>query len=172
MAKHPNRRGKGPVPTRTAAATAHGQESGAESFLRNTARAEYRIAWELAAAGAPLTPEQEQKVAAMRDHPEYAELWPRLDELPDDFYQSQKTSPVLHITFHEIIENQLRQGDPPEARQTVDALMRAGVMRHDAIHRLAGVMANQIYRILQHSVEFDRVRYVRELQELREQAGA
>ncbi|MCM0080834.1 hypothetical protein L4X63_04440 [Geomonas sp. Red32] len=82
--------------------------------------------------------------------PEPAE-WLALDEqirmkLVEDHHNSANiTLPnvTLHAGFHVIVENRIAEANAP----TVDAitrLMGAGVPRHDAVHAVASVLAEEI----------------------------
>jgi hypothetical protein len=82
--------------------------------------------------------------------PEPAE-WLEIDEqlrvaLAEEYHKSaqvQYPNLTLHAAFHVIVENQLAEG----VQSTVTAvarLMGEGVSRHDAIHAIGSVLAEQI----------------------------
>ena len=62
--------------------------------------------------------------------------------------------------------NQLADGTPEEARQVVEALMRQGLSRHEAIHRVGRVLSDEIFHILKDDRPFDEQDYVRKLRRL------
>ena len=49
----------------------------------------------------------------------------------------ESASPYIHLQCHVIVENQLAEDDPPEARRALAVLRGAGLTRHDAVHGLA-----------------------------------
>jgi len=72
----------------------------------------------------------------------------RLGELSDEEIERDGTNPILHITVHRIIENQIALGEPEETGRTVEALVQQGLARHEAIHRVGNALAEEIYHIL------------------------
>ena len=57
-------------------------------------------------------------------------------------------SPNLHIAMHEIVANQIWDGEPPETWQTVQRLLEAGYDRHEVLHMLASIVSGDVYRAL------------------------
>ncbi len=88
-----------------------------------------RMVWETAQLGDELGDEDARLVKVMREHPQYAHLWERSDELSDAEIEIDGVSPVMHIIVHHIAENQIAEGDPSETSRTLKALMRRGVSR-------------------------------------------
>ena len=138
--------------------------------LKGPTRQRADMIWEAGESGENLEDEEARLVHAMRDHPEYADLWGRLGDLSDEQIQSDGTNPILHITIHQTIENQIAIGKPKETAQTIEALMRQGLDRHEAIHRVGTVMAGEISHILQGKRLFDETGYIRKLRRLVEPA--
>jgi hypothetical protein len=142
------------------------QDAGAYPEMKALTRQHVRLVWEASQLDMPVTDEDARLVRVMRDHPEYSDLWGRLDELADEEIEREGVNPVLHITIHSIIENQIAEGNPEEVRQVVVALMRQGLTRHEAIHRVGKVVSDEIFRILQENRPFDERSYIRRLQRL------
>ncbi len=138
--------------------------------LKGLTRQHADLIWETSESGEILEDEEARLVQAMRDHPEYADLWGRLGELSDEQIQRDGTNPILHITIHQTIENQIANGKPKETAQTVEALMQQGLDRHEAIHRVGTVMAGEIFHILKGKRPFDEAGYIRKLRRLVEPA--
>jgi hypothetical protein len=134
--------------------------------LKGLTRQRADLIWKAAQMDEPLSDEDARLVQAMRDHPEYADLWGRLGELSDEQIQRDGTNPILHITIHQTLENQIAIGKPKETTQTVEALMQQGLSRHEAIHRVGTVLAEEIFHILKHERPFDEAGFVRKLQRL------
>lgn len=133
---------------------------------RHLTRKRIRLVWEMAQLGAVPSEEDARLVRVMRDHPEYADLWDRLDELSDEEVERNGVDPVLHVTIHQTIENQIADGNPKEVHQVVQRLILQGLSRHEAIHRVGSVLSEEIYHILKDERPFDEAGYVRKLQRL------
>ena len=52
----------------------------------------------------------------------------------------------LHCVMHLVVETQLMLGEPPQARVTFDRLRAEGLDRHDAVHALGFVVAEQLFQ--------------------------
>ncbi len=134
--------------------------------LKSLTRRRTRLIWNAAQLGAPLSEEDARLAQAMREHPEYADLWGHLDELSDEQIERDGTNPILHVTIHTTIENQLAIGQPPETGQAVEVLMQQGLSRHEAIHRVGTVLAEEIYGVLKDNRPFDESEFTRKLKQL------
>lgn len=66
----------------------------------------------------------------------------------------------------EALENQLRENDPPEVRETLDRLIGAGHSRDDAKRLIAIVLASEIFDVLKTQKGYDNDRYVARLRQL------
>jgi hypothetical protein len=67
----------------------------------------------------------------------------------------------------EVLENQLRAGDPPETRQTLERLLAAGYAREVAMAKLCGVLREEIDDMMARRVPFHRGRFKQRLDQLR-----
>ena len=67
---------------------------------------------------------------------------------------------TLHATIHVIAENQLASHDEPVVR-ALARLIQGGLTRHDALHAIGSVIAEQIYDLLNlgEAPEASRARY-------------
>src|SRR5207244_11353446 len=95
----------------------------------------------------------------MRQHPEYAELWERAAELADQEVDVSGTNPFLHVAVHSMIEQQIAGGTPAEVNQALSRLVKAGVDRHEAIHRIAGLLSELMWEMLRQGQPFDAPSY-------------
>jgi hypothetical protein len=59
-----------------------------------------------------------------------------------------KVNPKLHVSMHEIVVNQLWDGDPPETWEAAQRLLGQGYARHDVLHMLAEVASRVAFRVL------------------------
>jgi hypothetical protein len=142
------------------------QDVDAYREMKALTRQHIRLVWEAAQLDMPVTDEDARLVSVMRDHPQYDDLWGRLDELTDEAIEREGVNPLLHISIHSTIENQIADGNPKQVRQIVSALMRQGLTRHEAIHRVGKVLSDEIFSILQENRPFDEQDYIRKLRRL------
>jgi hypothetical protein len=133
--------------------------------LKSLTRQRLRLIWEMAQMGKILD-EDAVTVKSLREHPEYYEVWDRLDELSDEELIQDEVNPILHVTIHQIVENQLAAKEPPVVHETLERLMRSGLSRHEAIHAVGSVLCEAIWEILCQERPFDEERYQRELRQL------
>jgi hypothetical protein len=125
------------------------------------------LVWQIAQMGGEqLNDDDWRTAAAMAEHPEYAHLWDRLDQLSDAEITKDGTNPILHITMHAAVESQIAGGEPLEMAQTVAALDRRGLSHHEAVHRVASVLTDEIWHMMNEKRPFDPARYAVELAEL------
>jgi len=134
--------------------------------LKSLTRQRLRLVWEMAQMEMALDDEDAVTVKALREHPEYYEVWDRVDELSDEELIQDGVNPILHVTFHQIVENQLAAKDPPVVHETLERLMRSGLSRHEAIHAIGSVLSVEIWEILKEDRPFDEERYERGLRQL------
>jgi len=74
-----------------------------------------------------------------------------------------KTNPRLKAAFLEVVENQLRDKDPPETKQTLERLMAEGHTAEDAKLLIAQAAAVEVHTILKTQTAFNRDRFIRNL---------
>jgi uncharacterized protein with ATP-grasp and redox domains len=73
----------------------------------------------------------------------------------------------LQKAILEVVENQIRENNPPETRKTLDRLLKKGYSKGDAMKLIGSVVAVEIYEILKNKEPFNEERYVKALRELR-----
>ena len=66
----------------------------------------------------------------------------------------------------EVVENQIRDNDPPETRQTLRRLIKEGFSREEAMELIGAVVVNEIYNVLKQEENFNRKRFVAALRQL------
>jgi hypothetical protein len=66
----------------------------------------------------------------------------------------------------EAVDNQVRDGDPPETAQTLDRLVAAGYSRAEARRLVAVVLTAEFWRVMTYREPFDLARYVAALHRL------
>jgi hypothetical protein len=77
-----------------------------------------------------------------------------------------KPNPVLRAAVLEVVENQLRDCDPPQARQTYERLVAQGISKEQAKELIATVVAVEMNQMLREMNPFDRERYIVALDKL------
>ena len=75
-------------------------------------------------------------------------------------------NPHLKAAILEVVENQLREGDPPETRQTLERLLAAGYSRKQAIEMIGSAVVGEIWSVLHERKPFDRTRFTALLEQL------
>jgi hypothetical protein len=69
-------------------------------------------------------------------------------------------NPRLRQALWEVVENQLRDGTPPETRETLDRLVAAGHTRQRALELIACVVSCEVFDVLKGGRPYDEARYL------------
>lgn len=126
-----------------------------------------QLVWELSALDEEsLGPDDQALAEIMQLHPQYYNLWERLDELSNEELLGDGTNPVVHVLVHQIVENQLISQTPPETPETLDQLVQQGLSRHEAVHRIGEILMEDLSGMVQSDRSFDNQRYVQSLRQL------
>jgi len=80
-------------------------------------------------------------------------------------------NPHLKAAVLEVVENQIRDNDPPETKQTYDRLVQEGHSAADAKRLIGYVVASEIFDILKKQQEFNLQRFVQALKNLPDVPG-
>lgn len=67
---------------------------------------------------------------------------------------------ILRQQFLDTVENQLREGDPPETAQTLIRLKEGGFSEQEAKDMISTCVAAEIFAVMQSNEPFDRRRYI------------
>lgn len=78
----------------------------------------------------------------------------------------QPQSAELRRALLEVVENQLRDGRPPETRNTLDRLIADGFSRKEALELIACVVTSEIFDVLNSDQPYDEGRYLAGLRAL------
>ena len=76
-------------------------------------------------------------------------------------------NPYLKATLLEVVDNQLRDNDPPETRETLERLMASGHTEQSAKERIASVVLMHVYDAMHDLKDFDGEKYKKDLAELK-----
>ena len=79
-----------------------------------------------------------------------------------------KTNKRLNKAIHEVVENQLRDLNPPETKETFDRLIEEGYSEEEARTLIGYVVASEIFDILKYRKPYNHERYVEALRRLPE----
>ena len=79
---------------------------------------------------------------------------------------SPETNPQLAGAILDIVDTQLRDGTPPETRQTFERLVSAGYTPEGARQLLAHVVVREIFSVMARGERYDHARFVAALQRL------
>jgi len=77
-----------------------------------------------------------------------------------------ETNPALGAAIMEVVDTQLREGTPPETRQTLDRLLADGHTEEDARRLIACAVTSEIFDVLTHKQPYDEARYLAALHRL------
>lgn len=78
----------------------------------------------------------------------------------------EKANPHLKAAFMEVVDNQLRDNDPPETRETLNRLISQGTSEQDAKIYIAQAVCVEVWDIMRNKKEFDQDRFIRNLRNL------
>src|SRR5687767_13258502 len=79
---------------------------------------------------------------------------------------SPETNPQLAAAILGIVDTQLRDGTPPETRQTFERLVSAGYTPEGVRQLLAHVVVREIFSVMARGQRYDETRFVAALQRL------
>jgi hypothetical protein len=79
-----------------------------------------------------------------------------------------KVNKRLNKAVLDVVENQIRQLNPPATKETFDRLIREGNDRDEARRLIGCVVAGEIFDILKSMEPYDESRYVAALRKLPE----
>ncbi len=122
--------------------------------------------WQSAKLGAPLEGEEARLAQALRDHPEYYEVWDHANEFLQEQVTIKGVNPFLHVVMHTVVENQAAEGSPPEVRAVLEFKTSHRVPRHEAIHEIANAFTQCLWPVLHDRIPFDNDVYRRALEKL------
>jgi hypothetical protein len=131
---------------------------------RDQSRRFFVEAWRKLKAGQLLSPLEAQVTAVISDHPEYVALIESNDALTADFTpEGGQSNPFLHMGLHLALREQVSTDRPAGIAQVHSRLARK-LGPHEAEHRMAEVLAAQIWEMQRlgrppdESVYLDRLR--------------
>ncbi len=73
---------------------------------------------------------------------------------------------ALRRATYEVLENQLKDNDPPETRQTYDRLRSQGIAESEVRRLLSAIITVEIFEVVKNGRPFDRARFIERLKAL------
>jgi replication-associated recombination protein RarA len=78
-----------------------------------------------------------------------------------------KTNPKLKKEILSVVDNQIRDNDPPATLETFNRLVTSGYDEKTAKEKIAAVVVEDIFNALHHSQAFDEKDYCRRLAKIK-----
>ncbi|PVD51104.1 hypothetical protein DC498_16965 [Terrimonas sp.] len=79
------------------------------------------------------------------------------------------TNHVAKEQILQIVENQLKNNDPPETKQTYDRLLKSGITEEDTRIYIGQCEAVEIFDIMKYQRPFNKKRFIENLNKLPEE---
>jgi hypothetical protein len=109
-----------------------------------------------------LNQEEEKLYHILLEHQEYNEHFENEDLLDGSEYQSgEGINPFLHVSLHQMAEDQLASEIPIEAALLCESIEKMGHSRHMAIHVIIMILIHMIFDAFKNNKPFDNERYQR-----------
>ncbi len=107
--------------------------------------------------------QEERKLAVIiMNHQEYQEYFENEDILDGSIYaENEGFNPFLHISLHQMAEDQLALETPVEAALLYEYIEGMGYSRHEAIHVIVMILIHLIYDTYKNNKPFSEQRYKR-----------
>ena len=80
--------------------------------------------------------------------------------------KSKPNPAVVRGAVLEVVESQLRDGTPPETKQTLQRLVAAGYSEEEAKNLMAVVVISEFFDVLKHGKPYDESRFIAALRQL------
>lgn len=74
-----------------------------------------------------------------------------------------KSNKILQQEILGVVDNQIRDQKPPEAKQTFERLVKSGYSEGDAKKYIAKCVAVEIFNVMKHHQTFNEKRYIQNL---------
>ncbi len=74
--------------------------------------------------------------------------------------------PILRKAILEAVDNQLRDLDPPETKETFDRLIKEGFTEEEVRRLIGSVIVSELFNVVKQKEPYNEERFVRALREL------
>jgi hypothetical protein len=78
----------------------------------------------------------------------------------------KQANPQLTAAILEAVDNQLRDSNPPEAKETYERLTASGISDKEARRLIAVALSSEMYRVLKDKQNYSPERYIASLRKL------
>jgi len=136
-------------------------------FLAIQNRARFFEIWKKASLGQPLLGEEALFAKIMQEHRQFHALFNMGESAFDiDFSARREVNPFLHTSLHAVVEQQLASGAPPEVPEAFRWIQERGDERHEAIHRIGGILAEVLFEAIEKKRPLDEAAYLQRIRDL------
>lgn len=144
------------------------ENNNTQSELKKLTRMRMGLIWKSykESLSAGLNAEDRKLAEIMNEHPEYYHAWEFANEYADGEITEGQVNPFMHISMHQVVENQLFLKDPSEVTDFYNEQLAKGISRHDIIHKIAAALSNEMFEMLKTGRMFDKGKYLNELKKL------
>jgi hypothetical protein len=77
-----------------------------------------------------------------------------------------KENEILRQAILEVINNQIRDNDPPETKQTYERLRKEGFSEEETLKLIGYVVASEVFTVLKENRPYDNEKFIAALQSL------
>ena len=77
-----------------------------------------------------------------------------------------ESNEIVRKQILEVVENQLRDNNPPETKQTYARLIKMGISKENAKKYIAQCVTVEIFNVMKHSQPFNEKRFIKNLHNL------
>jgi hypothetical protein len=138
-----------------------------EKLQRRFFRESIHRIWQMVKAGRrnELSERDNDLALIIMDHQEYSDHFENTDILDGREYDDgMQFNPFLHVSTHQIVEDQLAADSPTETTLFCEAMEEKELSRHDAVHFIIMILLHVLYTSKASRQSFDKVRYRRLLE--------
>jgi hypothetical protein len=142
-----------------------------EKLQRRLFRENIHRIWETVKSGRrnELSEKDNNLALVVMDHQEYSDHFENTDLLDGREYDAgMQFNPFLHISMHQMVEDQLAAEAPIETTLFCEAMEEKGLSRHDAVHFVIMILLRVLYASAANRQSFDSTRYKRLLDACRD----
>jgi hypothetical protein len=135
-----------------------------EKLQRRLFRENVHRIWEMVKAGRrnELSEQDNDLALIIMEHQEYSDHFENTAILDGREYDAgMQFNPFLHISTHQMVEDQLAADSPAETTLFCEAMEERGLTRHDAVHFVIMILLHVLYTSKANRQPFDKVRYRR-----------
>jgi hypothetical protein len=135
-----------------------------EKRQRELFRQNIHRVWQMVQSGQydELTEKESLLAEILMGHEEYRDHFENVDILDGREYEAgMEFNPFLHISTHQMVEDQLAAGQPIEVALFCEAMEDKGYSRHEAVHFIIMILLHVMHASASGKIPFDAARYRR-----------